>query len=382
MGKVPAPDPDREEWIARLRERARLDADELVPRPGFGVYGLAAPSLRPIALGNCAQSGREWQSIGLTYGNGAALVGPWVMVTSAIGHTREPEGALFFSIDTECARIADHDPEAALLRAIDAEHARIADQDEEEPAEPPAHARAELTVGDRPVSAVVARHGNVLAARLAVGPVTVTIVTRGVELDQLRLVTVNDLEPYLRGRSEMIGQAAERRRNQPPPVLEPAEGMAAYRALVDASLVRHARLLAALRANRKPRFTTAEAANVGALWRRAARELSDQLGLGQHAADAIITSVVNQLTSLDDQAPWFTADPRLRERAINETLQYAVLNEPVPSSPAQQAWTRYWAMKMSLAGLAPDAHLRAIPADLEPRSEDWLAAWTAWTAEA
>jgi hypothetical protein len=283
------------------------------------------------------------------------------MVTSSIGYAREPEAALF--------------------RAIDAEHARIADQDEEEPAEPPVYARAELTVGDRPVSAVVARHGNVLAARLAAGPVTVTIVSRGVELNQLRLVAVNDLEPYLRGRSEMIGQAVERHRNEPPPVLEPAEGMAVYRALIDASLDQHARLLRALRADRTPRFRTGEGPKMGALWQRAVRELSDRADIGGHAADDIITSVVNQLTNLDEQAPWFTGDTRLRERAIDETLRHAVLDEPVPSRPAQQAWARYWAMRMSLAGLAPDARVRAVPTDLEPRSEDWLAAWAAWAAE-
>src|SRR5690349_18662023 len=77
------PDPDREEWIARLRERARLDADEMVPRPGFGVYGLAAPSLRPMALGDLVRVNHEWETIGLTYGNGAAPAGPWVAVTSS-----------------------------------------------------------------------------------------------------------------------------------------------------------------------------------------------------------------------------------------------------------------------------------------------------------
>ena len=120
---------------------------------------------------------------------------------------------------------------------------------------------------------------------------------------------------------------------------------------------------------------------MGALWQRAASELSEQVGISKHAADDIITSVVNQLTRLDEQAPWFTSDALLRERAIDETLRHAVLDEPVPSRPAQQAWARYWAVKMSLAGLTPDAHIRAVSTDLEPRSEDWLALWAAWAAE-
>jgi hypothetical protein len=65
------PDPERAEWIARMRERARLDADALVPRPPFDVYGLAAPPLRPMALGELVQSNDEWETIGLSYGDWA-----------------------------------------------------------------------------------------------------------------------------------------------------------------------------------------------------------------------------------------------------------------------------------------------------------------------
>jgi hypothetical protein len=36
-----------------------------------------------------------------------------------------------------------------------------------------------------------------------------------------------------------------------------------------------------------------------------------------------------------------TAEPRLRESAIDETLRNAVLGKDVPSKPAQQAWARY-----------------------------------------
>jgi hypothetical protein len=42
------PEPDRGEWVTRPRERARLNAEELLLRPPFGVFGLAAPQLRPI----------------------------------------------------------------------------------------------------------------------------------------------------------------------------------------------------------------------------------------------------------------------------------------------------------------------------------------------
>jgi hypothetical protein len=358
------PDPEREEWIARMRERARLDADALVPRPPFDVYGLDAPPLRPVALGELVRSDDEWETIGVTYGDWAAPAGPWAAVTSSIGYAPEPETALF--------------------RAIDAEHARIASEagaDEEEPAGPPAYAPAEITVGGGTVSALAGRHGNVQAARLAVGPVTVTVVSRGVDLDQVRLAAVTDLEPYSRGRSEMIAQAIERHRNQPPPVLEPAEGMAAYRALVDASIDQHARLLATLRAGRTPRHRAEEGPVMGALWQRAVRELSDRAGIGKRAADDIITSVVNQLTNLGDEAPWFTGDARLRERAIDETLRHAVLDEDVPSRPAQQAWSRYWATQMSLAGMSPADRAQAGPAELVPRSSDWLAAWAAWASQ-
>jgi hypothetical protein len=43
-------DDEYPEFIRRLREQARRDADELVPRPGFPVYGLAAPSLTPAVV--------------------------------------------------------------------------------------------------------------------------------------------------------------------------------------------------------------------------------------------------------------------------------------------------------------------------------------------
>ena len=82
---------------------------------------------------------------------------------------------------------------------------------------------------------------------------TVTVAGRGVGPGAVRLGPVADLEPYLRGHGEMLARLAERHRQQPHPVLGPAEGVAAYRALAEAALGSQSRLLAALRAGRETR---------------------------------------------------------------------------------------------------------------------------------
>src|SRR5712692_5768603 len=208
------PEPDRNEWVARMRERARLDAEELLPRPPFGVFGLAAPPLRPGALAEAGRVDGRWDSIGLAYGDWAEPAGPWVMVTTAAGEAAAPDGGV----------------EAELLRAIDDERNRIASHagvDEDDPEEPPDYSRTDLVVGSQSVSGLVCRHGNVWAARVLAGELTVTVVGRGVDPGSVRLDPVADLVPYLRGRGEMLGRLAEHHRRQPLPVLEPADGVAA-----------------------------------------------------------------------------------------------------------------------------------------------------------
>jgi len=88
------PEPDRSEWIARMRERARLDADELVPRPRFDVFGLAEPQLRPAALAEAGRVNEVWDSVGLAYGDWAASAGPWVMVTTVSRRGDAPDGGV------------------------------------------------------------------------------------------------------------------------------------------------------------------------------------------------------------------------------------------------------------------------------------------------
>ncbi len=359
------PDPDRDEWVRRLRERARLDAEELLPRPPFGVVGLAAPLLRPAVLAEAMRAGDEWETIGLAYGNWADPAGPFVSV-----------GTAAVRLD-----VSGLDARAELLRVIDRERNRIATHawiDEDEPPGPPEYRREGLRIGERRASALVCQHGNVWAARLEEGGVTVTVASRSVGPGSVRLGPVHDLGPFLRERGEMLGLLAERYRQQSPPVLEPADGVAAYRALAEAELDSHTRLLAALSSGREPRHRAGEGATMHALWQRAVREQARISGISSRQADEVVTLVVNHLTHLQDQAAWFTAEPALRAAAVDETLRYAVLGEDVASKSAQQAWARYWGRRTYPGTHQPGASL---PAELmadQPLTSAWLEAWSAW----
>jgi hypothetical protein len=363
------PEPDRDEWVRRLRERARLDAEELVPRPSFPVFGLTAPELRPAVLAETQRTNGQWESVALAYGDWADPAGPFVTVTTT---TARADGS-------------DLDAEADLVRVIDRDRNRIADHAgvyEHEPPAPPEYAREELSVGERHASALVCRHGSVWAARLAGTEVTVTVAARGVAPGSVRLEPVADLDPYLRERGEMLGQLTERHRRQPPPALAPAQGVAAYRALVEATLESQARLLAALHAGREPRRLVGEGALRHALWQRAVREQARISGISAREADEVVTLVVNHVTHLQEQVAWFAAEPRLRAAAIDETLRYAVLGEDVRSKPAQEAWARYWVRRTSLRSHEPGESLRAELAAAQPLISGWLGAWSAWAGAA
>jgi hypothetical protein len=359
------PEPGRDEWVARMRERARLDAEELIPRPPFVVFGLAEPRLRPAALADAGQVNGAWDSIGLAYGAFDEPAGPWVMVTTAVRGTGE----------------SDRDVEADLWRAIDHERDRIAAQagiDEDDPDERPDYSRTVLAIGTEEVSGILGLQGNVWAVRVLAAAVRVTVVGRGADPRAVGLEPVADLAPYLQGRSERLGHLAERQRQQPAPVLEPAEGIAAYRALAEAALASQARLLESLQAGRLPRHRAGEGATMHALWQRAVREQARISGIDDREANEIVTLLVNHLTELQDKAPWFTAEPRLREAAIEETLRHGVLGEDVASKPAQQAWARCWAHDMFIAGQESGAALRADREVGGTLRTAWLQAWAAW----
>ena len=373
------PGADDAEWVRRMRALARQDAEEMVPRPDFRVFGVSSPRLEPAALAAYEQVNGSWAAVTLAYGAWDSAPGPYVAVKTE-------------RADPEPAAAPGRGPEAGLLRAIDAERDRLAAStglDEDEPAGPPRYSREELPAG----AALVARHGTVWAARLdrspdgavdRTGEVTVTITGRGAGPEQVRLSPVSDLRPLFEARNEILGRLAERRRREPPPVLEPAEGVAAFRALADFELEGHARIRRAARPGGRLHRQPANWGRLrSALWQRAVSEQQRLSGTPKGAANDVVTSVMNHLGHLAEQATWFTADPRLRAAAMDETLRHAVLGEAVLSLPAQQAWERYWSDHLSRA-LRMDRGSSAF-AEMESRralTDGWLAAWTAWTARA
>jgi hypothetical protein len=364
------PEPSDSEWIRRMRDIARQDAEDLVPRPDFGVLGLAAPVLRPAVLASYSQMNGAWDSISVAYGDPVAATGPYVTVTTAAG-----------------PHVTGHGARTELLRAIDSERNRVADQagvDEEDPAAPPAYERAQLPAGE----ALICSHGTVWAARLlagarsAPGQVVVTITGRGVDRGAVRLEPAGDLRPYFEARNEILGQLTERRRRLAPPSLEPAEGVAAFRALAEHTLDQHARLRAATRDQRVPRHRAGDPELYHALWRRAVREQQRVASVDERAANEVVTLVVNHLGQLLEHASWFT-DPRLRAAAIDETLRHAMLGEKVRSAPAQRAWARYWTMRMArVSRLAEPAEMLAGARADQPVTAAWLAAWASWAERA
>jgi hypothetical protein len=253
--------------------------------------------------------------------------------------------------------------------------------DREEPAEPPRYSRETLPVGD----ALVCRHGTMWAARLIDGSpeVIVTISGHGADPEVVRLEPVTDLGPMLAARNEMIGRLAERRRATPPPVLEPAEGVAAWRALANFSLASNARIREAAQSGRGPRTPVGSGPMHAALWQRAVRERQRLAGGDARAADEAVTAVINHVGHLDERAAWFGTDSRLREAAIDETLRRALLGDSVPSEPAQDAWDRYWSEHLAWLRLDPrEAERLAQTRNRETLADYWLRAWARWAATA
>jgi hypothetical protein len=337
----------------------------------------------------------EWVSVTLAFGAWDAPRGPYVEVTTeatdAGMRTRAGSPSAF-----------GQGPEADVWNAVDQEQRRPivwagttgADAEQADSAEPPVFSRASLPAGD----ALVGRSGDVWAALLdppsdPALSVAVTIVGRGVAAESVELQTLADLQPMIEARTEIINARIARGRREPrPPLpeLEPAEGVAAFRALAEFTLASSAQQRAARRehrAGREPRPSPQQAAAWGgmhnALWQRAVREQQRLRGANAATADYAVTEAINHLGFLAENAPWFSDDARLRGAAIDETLRRAMLGDAVPSDAAQEAWARHWSAHISRLPRDFDGDgLRAEMADRETRTADIVRAWAEWAETA
>jgi hypothetical protein len=393
------PDDEYPEFIRRLREQARRDAEELVPRPGFPIYGLAAPSLTPAFVSETTKANGEWTLITLTYGRPEDVpAGPYVTVTTLplppeadrpvieFGmptgrHGIGPEGELRFAVERE------QDRAARWAEDSGADESSAGDSSAgDSSAEPVVVGRETLPAGE----ALIVRQGIVWAARPLAGQarVAVTVVGRGVSPESVRLEQVPSLRPLIEARSSELTRRIKwaRARLRPPLAVAdppPAEGVAALRALADFTLATGAEIRLPIAAGRDPRYGFERAGRHRALWQRAVTERQRLAAEGKRAADDVVTSAVNHLGNLASEARWFTADQRLREAAIDQTLRYAMLGDRVPSERAQYLWARHWAARMSGFGSdpGPDEVLARVAAR-ERFKGDWIAAWEAWAANA
>jgi hypothetical protein len=263
-------DDEYREWVRRLRDQSRRDAESLLPRPDYPIFGLAAPTLTPAVLLHQSTNGFP-VVVALRYGFWGTATGPHVTVTSAAPNSEIRAASSTPGVPGSFTYGRSvRDPERDLIREIDAERQRVAVHagvDQEEPAEPPRYTRETLPMGD----ALVCRHGTMWAARLIDGSpeVVVTISGHGAAPDTVRLAPVTDLGPMLAARNQMIGWLRERRRATSPPALEPAEGVAAWRALADFSLASNARIREAAQSGRAPWTPVGSGPMRAALWQRA-----------------------------------------------------------------------------------------------------------------
>ncbi|MDH6114228.1 hypothetical protein P3T36_000629 [Kitasatospora sp. MAP12-15] len=315
MKRMP-PDPDR---LAQYQQLMR----ELATNPPYPVYGLTRPT---VALGHLAR----WESE-----NGVP-----VAVQLAYGDWREA-GEPFVGVTTGPPGSAEQrvDPLLALRREI---------RNEKLPRSPSAPVRAQLPQGE------LCRVGEAWALRMAVAGQAVTVIGRGVAPEDVEVGPVDALLPYVERRNELFERITTERRVRPEPVLAPASGVAAVRAFLETFV---------------PGGPDAGTA-YRALSRRAVTELAAVLGCGSERAEYLVYSMVNQISQLRSQVPWFTERDGPRAAAVEELVRYIGLRQPVDSEAAQACWERYWAAQQTLA----DSHAQDL-------LEAWVSAWVAWDVE-
>jgi hypothetical protein len=101
------------------------------------------------------------------------------------------------------------------------------------------------------------------------------------------------------------------------------------------------------------------------------------------AAELAVNSMLNQMISLAQAAPWWSADS---DAAIAETVDYAGGNHEVASTPAQRAWEWCRSARASFVALGTDVvnlpaeEYESVNGRMNEAEAEWLAAWNDWHA--
>lgn len=330
MWELP-PGPERDRASFETPDLRRVD-EQLLAGPSFPVYGVAAPSLggEQLAEAECISAGVT--AVGLYCGDLFAADGPMLYVRTVMGDPDDGsvvEPTLPEVVADERDRLYDH-----------------AGIDEPEP--PDAETgTASLPVADRPTPVEVRQEGQVWAARTSLRhtsadgittAVTVTVVGRGIALDAVRLHSVDDLAPYLRGRDQ--ARPLERAPAPSDPAdweLPPAHGFEAHHAYLEASLAEVEAGHDAMRVGRHYRPRRGWMARQQRLQEAAVRAQMKLATQDRDEAEESVLSLVSHMIHLSEEAHWF-ADDRLRQGALEESVRYHVFDSDVPSRPAQLAW--------------------------------------------
>jgi hypothetical protein len=349
MERVPLT-PESRERIARHH----AELEDRVRRCGLALVGLAEPGPGPGMVGSAEGAGEQITSVGLSYGDLIRPDGPRVDVHTS-GTGLDLRGLLADALD----QVDDDSP--LPDRAV----------------------QASLVVDGAPVPATMLRAGDRFwAAQCRHRDHEIVVVARDWAIDVTRLASVPDVEPFLRARAAYIAAL----RDDPPAPPPPVDVDDPHRALVDA-------LLTVTEAVHRDRFGHPRSREyrrsqraIHGLWEATVTVQAELTGASRDEANETVTTMVNQLTGLQEHASWFAADERLREAAITETIAYWTgADRSVPSRPAQEAWQQRWNGRYGWPSpevLSADPSMRRDWFDrLRASQEAWLAAWAAWVRD-
>ncbi|MBK6870022.1 MAG: hypothetical protein IPJ14_04990 [Kineosporiaceae bacterium] len=337
-------------------------ADLLAGRP-FPVFGLAEPRLTPAMLTEFGTSDGLWERVTLSFGDYLSVSGPYLEVTTV--NSAELSSPLEDAVEAELDRVGES-----------------AEVDEPGSTAVTGPEPGELWVADirEPAHLVQGPH-HTWAARATVAGVTLCVTGRGITLDDVHLVTVDDLAPYLEARD---AEWARVREAGPGPSsspedwdLPPVEGLAAHESLLRLLIADSVDRQATIRSGRRPRASSRQGEDHARLWEQATRAQMRLASQPRRAADRSVTAMVNQATTLAELAAWFTGE-ELRARAVTEMIRFTVFDSDVPSRTAQLAWLAAWSARSGQPPPDDVAGLRDWVTTLAVTQDDALAAWQRW----